>query len=125
MSQFLLGNALLFFSVVLGAGSQVVFKLIFNEAGPLRLNAGLWDQVSNARTLSFLIVGFSMLIVGFLCWMASLTKLNLSYAYPVACGSALLAVGLSAVFLGEAVTFKMWLGAGLVALGTGFLVSSQ
>jgi uncharacterized membrane protein len=125
MSPFILGNALLFSSIILGAGSQVIFKFIFNKTSSLSLNSGLWNQVSNGRMMFFLVLGIIMLAAGFLFWMASLTKLNLSYAYPVACGSALLVVAMSAVFLGEAVTSRMWLGALLVAAGTGLLVSAQ
>jgi uncharacterized membrane protein len=125
MSPFILGNALLFSSIILGAGSQVIFKFIFNRTGSLSFNSSLWDQVSNGRMILFLALGIVMLAGGFLFWMASLTKLNLSYAYPIACGSALLVVAMSAVFLGEAVTFRMWLGAVLVAAGTGLLVSAQ
>jgi uncharacterized membrane protein len=125
MTPFVFGNVLLFLSIMLGAGSQIFFKLSFNAVGSLRLDSGVWQQISNPRALLFLAVGFAMLIAGFIFWMSSLTKLNLSYAYPLACGSALLVVALSALFLGEAVTLKMWCGAALVALGTGLLVNSQ
>lgn len=125
MTPFLYGNLLLLSSIILGAGSQVFFKLTFNETGPLRFDSSLLDQLGNARIMMFLALGAVMLIAGFLFWMASLTRLNLSYAYPVACGSALLVVALSAAFLGEAVTLKMWFGAAFVALGTGLLVNSQ
>jgi drug/metabolite transporter (DMT)-like permease len=125
MSQFVLGNAFLALSVALSAGSQLFFKLFFNNVGPLRMGPGLWDQISSSRALIYLGLGAVMLAAGFLFWMASLARLNLSYAYPAACGSALVAAALAAIFLGEPVTVKMWLGAALVALGTGLLVNSQ
>jgi drug/metabolite transporter (DMT)-like permease len=125
MSPFFIGNAFLFSSIILGAGSQVIFKFIFNKSGPPRFSSSLWDQVSSGWMIFNLSLGVLMLAAGFLFWIASLTKLNLSYAYPVACGSALLVVAMSAFFLGEAVTYRTWIGAVLVAAGTGLLVSAQ
>jgi drug/metabolite transporter (DMT)-like permease len=63
-----------------------------------------------------------MIVAGFIFWTFSLTKLNLSYAYPIACSSALLVALLSAFLLGEAVTVKTWLGTGMIVVGTALLV---
>jgi uncharacterized membrane protein len=66
-----------------------------------------------------------MIVGGFVFWTLSLTKLNLSYAYPIACSSALLVAFLSAAVLGETVTLKTWMGTLLIVLGTALIVPSK
>jgi drug/metabolite transporter (DMT)-like permease len=65
-----------------------------------------------------------LLVAGFLLWVLCLTKLDLSYAYPVVCSSVLLVAFFSGLFLGETITVRTWCAtalilAGLVLLGSG------
>ena len=55
--------------------------------------------------------------LAFLCWMAALTKFELSYAYPFMSSSFLLVLILSAVFFHEALTLPKVIGVALVMVG--------
>jgi uncharacterized membrane protein len=55
----------------------------------------------------------------------SLNRLNISYAYPVACSSTLLITFFSVFFLNKAISVRMWTGTVFIVLGTILLVPSQ
>jgi drug/metabolite transporter (DMT)-like permease len=125
MSQFWVGNLFLLLSLLFGSGSQVVLKACFNETGPLRLDFSFWERFLVFRIFVLFVLALAMLVAGFLFWLMSLSRLDLSYAYPIACSSALLVAAFSALFLGEAVTANMWGGAALIVLGTALLIPSS
>ncbi|HXV77815.1 MAG TPA: EamA family transporter, partial [Candidatus Polarisedimenticolaceae bacterium] len=117
MSKFALGNLFLLLSMVSAASSQVLLKVLLGEYHSSGSGvSGLRAWLTADRALRG---GASMvlLVVGFLCWLAALSRLELSYAYPIACSSILIVALLSAVFLGEAVTPRMWIGTVLVLAG--------
>lgn len=117
--MFLLG------SMILGAGAQVLFKAAFNMTGPVRMSFDMFTGVDGTRLLLLFSFAGILLVCGFLLWMLSLSRLDLSFAYPIACASALLVMVFSVIFLGEAVTLKAVAGVVLITLGTALLVPSQ
>jgi drug/metabolite transporter (DMT)-like permease len=125
MSQFWLGNAFLGLSMLTGAGGQVALKRLMTNIGGLRIQtispAHLWQN--GAFPLAFLTA--TLLIAGFLFWIASLSRLDIAYAYPLACASALLVALFSAVFLGETITTRMVIGTVFIVAGTALLVPSR
>jgi multidrug transporter EmrE-like cation transporter len=72
-----------------------------------------------------MLVALVLLGTGFVFWMMSLNKLDLSYAYPVACSSAVIITLFSVLFLGEAVSIKGWCGTVLIILGIILLAPSR
>jgi drug/metabolite transporter (DMT)-like permease len=119
MSAFWAGNVYLLVSMLFGAASQIVFKALFNEVGPL-----VWPPTQLLdHPGAVMRIATALILLGgaFVFWMMSISRLNLSYAYPIACASALLVACFSVFFLGEAVSLRMWLGTVLIVLGTIFL----
>jgi drug/metabolite transporter (DMT)-like permease len=116
MSRFLIGNLFLLLSMVFAAGGHILIKSAIDEVK----SAGLsWQMVKLFFSGERLLRGGGggiMIVAAFLFWMLALTKLDLSYAYPIACTSVLLVVLFSAVFLGEPVTARTYL-ATLLILG--------
>jgi drug/metabolite transporter (DMT)-like permease len=125
MSQFAVGNMFLGLSVLLGAGAQVVLKRLMLAMGSGGIQALTPVRLWNDGLLSVATAAGAMLIAGFLFWLASLSRLDLSYAYPVACTSALLVAVFSALFLNETVTLKMIAGTILMVAGATLLVSAH
>ena len=124
MSQFWIGNIFLGLSILSGASGQVLLKHIMNLAGPA-LN---WRNPSTliAPAVSpFGILAVALLVASFLLWLASLSRLDLGYAYPLACASALVVALLGVFFLGESLTVRMGLGIVLIVAGTALLVPTQ
>lgn len=121
MTSFAFGNLLLFGSMILSALGQVLLKRLMSTAGG---KLDIWGDVlslaSPSRTLAAGGI-FLVLLGGFMLWALSLARLDLSYAYPMACGSALIVVLFSAIFLGEAVSPRVYFGTILIVAGTALL----
>ena len=122
MDRFLTGNMFLALSMLCAASSQVLIKQLLIE-----VNAVSFDS----NTIRALLEGtrpwrggtaLVMVVVGFGFWILCLGRLNLSYAYPIACSSVLLVSLLSIVFLGEAMTPRMWFGTVLILGGVVLLM---
>lgn len=125
MSRFVVGNLFLASSILLASIAQVVIKALMTEMGDSTgFSAKLQQVLVGSRPWRAVLAG-TMVVAGFLCWVACLTRLDLSYAYPIACGSALFVTLLSVVFLGEAVTWRMWLGTLLILAGTLLLTPTK
>ncbi len=71
----------------------------------------------------WLIPGIGLLILWMLSRMTLLGWADLTYVLPVTALGYVLSTALAAIFLGEQITSKRWLGTGLIVLGTA-LVSS-
>lgn len=125
MSSFSYGNLFLIISILLGAVSQVLFKLIFNMTGPLTPALFYSPQLLNGRIMVLAALAFAMLVGGFICWTLSLSRLDLSYAYPLACTSILFVAFLGVLFLGETLSAKAIVGMVLVVIGTALIVAQD
>ncbi len=73
------------------------------------------------RALGAVAGGTAALTVWFFAWMELLRKRDLSFVYPFEGLSPILLVLVAAVFLGERVGWKTWLGVVLVGAGTLFV----
>jgi drug/metabolite transporter (DMT)-like permease len=121
----LVGNACLLASMLCSAGAQLLLKRVIDEA---RLSsaggAALLELLTRERVLrggtALLLVG-----VGFLFWILCLARLDLTYAYPIACASVLFVTLFGAFFLHETVTVRTWAGTVLVVVGVVLLGPSR
>ncbi len=125
MSTFWIGNTYLLLGMLCASGSQIMFKAIFNETGPLGFNGSFVQVLCSPSRGSRVVGALALLVAGFVLWMLSLSRLDLSYAYPVACSSAVVVMLFSILFLGEAVSIRSWCGTGLIVLGTVLLAPSR
>lgn len=123
MSGFVVGNVFLLTSLLLASVSQVAMKALLNRMDMQELSLSALRQQDLGVFAMAAVIGV-MIVGGFVFWALSLTKLNLSYAYPIACSSALLVALLSAVVLGETVTLKTWMGTLLIVVGTALIIPS-
>jgi drug/metabolite transporter (DMT)-like permease len=125
MSTFWIGNTYLLLAMLCSSGSQGVFKALFNERGPLGFNGAFVQALCYPGRVLRISAALALLIAGFVFWMMSLSRLDLSYAYPVACSSAVIVILFSVLFLGEAVSIRSWCGTVLIVLGTVLLAPSR
>ncbi|MBA3960802.1 MAG: EamA family transporter [Chthoniobacterales bacterium] len=114
----LTGYAAILGTVLLTVFGQIVLKWQIAKAGVLPAGFApkilfLVGQIWNPWILSGVGAGF----LAFLCWMAALTKFELSYAYPFMSSSFLLVLILSSVFFHEALTIPKVVGVALVMVG--------
>ena len=117
MSKFAMGNILLFASMLCTTASHVMIKALIDEAGDKGLTlSSLFALFTGPKLFRRLIAG-SLLVAGFVLWALCLSRLSLSYAYPVASTSVLLIAIFSVVVLGEAINLRMWAGTALILVG--------
>ena len=117
MSKFLSGNLFLLASILCAVSSQIMIKALLDEVQSVAEGCQtLQTLLSDGRLLRATVAGV-LLVAGFLFWILCLTRLELSYAYPIACSSVLLVAFFSAYALGEAVSPRVWLGTVLILLG--------
>jgi uncharacterized membrane protein len=71
------------------------------------------------------VISLMMLLLGFVFWILALSKLNLNYAYPIACTSVIFVALFSSIFLGESITLRMSIGTALILVGIIFLMPTD
>jgi len=125
MSQFIIGNLFLAASVLAASISQVLIKYLINKGTWTPVNFALLEQLVKPEILYRGIIAVVLIVGGYLFWLASLTKLQLSYAYPIACSSVLPVALLSSWMLGERLTVQNWIGTILILTGVIFLTPTK
>lgn len=117
MTRFMSGNVFLVLSMVCAAASQILLKGLLDEVQGTGFNLEVVREfLSGGRWVRAAASGV-LLVAGFAFWVLCLSRLNLSYAYAVACTSVLLVAFFSVLFLGETMTVRMWIGTILIVIG--------
>ena len=117
MSRFLVGNLFLVLSMLCATASHILIKGLLDQLQPGSLSWGTLGQLLTGPRLFRGSAAAALLVVGFLSWLLCLSRLELSYAYPVASSSVLLVTAFSIAVLGESVSWRMWLGTLLILAG--------
>lgn len=117
MTRFVAGNLFLFLSLVCGSTSQLFLKAVLRDVEPPGSSWGSWQPFLTPDRLLRGGGAMVLIVAGFGFWVLALARLELSYAYPIACSSILLVALLSAVFLNEPITARMWAGTVLILIG--------
>jgi multidrug transporter EmrE-like cation transporter len=122
MSDFAIGNLFLFIAMIGGAAGQLLLKQTMTVLG--KPTAGIAGIASMPWSLGLPsgLLAMACLVASFTFWLLSLTRLDLSYAYTMACGSAAFVAVLSVVFLGETFSLRMAAGIALIVAGSALLV---
>jgi len=111
-------------TIILTVYGQLVIKWQVSRAGGLPVG----DMAKIGFLLRLLLnpwvaSGLAAALIAALSWMAAMTKLELSYAYPFMSLSFVLVLVLSALFLREPLTAYKVVGMALVVIG--LIVSSR
>jgi drug/metabolite transporter (DMT)-like permease len=117
MSRFLTGNLFLLLSMVGASGGHILLKSVVDDVKSTGISWQTLQALGVAGRLWRAGGGAALVVLAFLFWLLALTRLDLSYAYPVACSSLLLVALFSAIFLGEPVTARTWIATVLILAG--------
>jgi multidrug transporter EmrE-like cation transporter len=123
-SQLIAGFAYVLGTVLLTVYGQIILKWRISKLGALPpvftgKMIALIGLVWTPWILSTVVAGF----LAFLCWMAAMTKFDLSYAYPFMSLSFLLVLVLSALLFHEPMTVPKIVGLAVVIAG--LVIASQ
>lgn len=106
-------------TVVLTVYGQLILKWRMDQFGALppgfaQSVRALLRLLADPAVLS----SFAAAFVASLCWMAAMTRFELSYAYPFMSLNFVIVLILSIAFLGEVITVNKVIGVALIVLGT-------
>ncbi len=105
---------LLIIAIVLSTSGEVLLKAGVNRIGTITLAPG---TLLRAFLQWQVLVGFVLLFGGSLFWLAVLSRVHLSIAYPLLAMGYVLTTIWALVFLKEPVPASRWLGIGAICSG--------
>lgn len=114
-------------AIISGAIAQISLKRgVENLKDKYEINQ-LLNPINFAKALftsPLLLIGLMLYIIGFVVWIAALTKLDVSFMYPMLALAYVLVAVLAAVFLKEEITLLRWTGIALVTIGAILLLKT-
>ncbi len=116
MSGTQLGQLMLAVSVLVGAAGHTLLKHIIASV-PAIGHLLIPSYVLTVSVLGRLLFALLLLAIAFGSWLGAIRHLDLSYAYAMASASIVVVAVLAAVFLGETMGLRVWLGLLLILIG--------
>ena len=111
-------------TVAVAVYGQLVVKWQTDELGAFPDGSSeRWRYLGDFFLNPWIISVLVLFGVAAICWMAALSKLDLSRAYPFVSASFVAVLFLSAVFFGESITAPKVIGGALIVAG--LIVGSQ
>jgi multidrug transporter EmrE-like cation transporter len=111
-------------TIVLTVYGQLVIKWQVAGAGPFPVDVmGRIEFLGRLLLNPWVISSLAAAFLASVSWMVAMTKFELSYAYPFVSLAFVLVMGLSAVFLREAITLPKALGVAFIV--TGIVIGSK
>lgn len=110
---------LIFISITIATAGQLLLKIGMDQVGQIgfeNLNH-LLPTLIQIFTTPVILVGLLCYVFSALGWLAVLSRLDLSYAYPMLAIMYVLIPLASRIFLGEAIPPLRWLGIIVVVVG--------
>jgi drug/metabolite transporter (DMT)-like permease len=114
---------LILLSVVSGVAGQTVIKLGVSHPGSSEAATGLVSLVTMILRSPMVLLGLVLYGIGALAWIAVLSRMDLSIAYPFLALNFVLVTVSSRLILGETVPFMRWMG--IVVICVGILLVSR
>jgi multidrug transporter EmrE-like cation transporter len=104
-------------SIAAGVIGQTTMKLGVNHAGLGEGGTGLVGVLGIIFTEPLVLFGLACYVLAALAWIAALTKLDLSVAYPFLALNFVLVALSASMILGEAIPPMRWVGIGVICAG--------
>ena len=119
-------NAIILLSAVTFATSgQLLLKTGMNRVGSFSRADGLWNVALEIVSTWQVVIGFGFFGLSSVFWLAALSRLPLSTAYPVVSLSYVLILFFSVTVLGERSSLTVWTGALFVMTGVALIGIGQ
>jgi drug/metabolite transporter (DMT)-like permease len=105
-------------SVLAGAVGQILLKKGMSQMGAVTLSPGqLLGVLLRIATNPYVVIGLIIYVCGTVFWLAALSRVDLSYAYPFASLSYVVMLAASWLLFHENITPVRLIGTLIVALG--------
>jgi multidrug transporter EmrE-like cation transporter len=107
--------------VLASAVLNAVGQLLFKAARSAQPDASLIAVFLHSQTWAgFIVYGLSAV-----CWLWVLSRVQLSFAYPILALTFPIVVGLSAIFFSESITVVRWAGVVVIMVGVSLLARTE
>lgn len=107
---------LIFVAVCFSVSGELCFKSGMNQLGVLSF-ANLGPMLLRMLTNPRILAGGALFVSGALFWLAAISRVPLSWAYPMLAMGYVLVLVFSALFLKEQVSLLRWSGVLLIGVG--------
>ncbi|MBI4322070.1 MAG: EamA family transporter [Chloroflexi bacterium] len=115
--------ALLLAAICMSVTGELLLKYGMNQVGDLSLHpSNLMSSLIRAFTSPFVLLGFAFVFGGSIFWLSVISRVQLSYAYPMLSLGYVLVVISSWLFLNEQVSMMRLAGVLVICAGV-FVVS--
>lgn len=122
-SQMTLAIGYILISVFAGAAGQILLKKGMSSMGAVTLSVDqLFNVLWRMGTNPYVVIGLAIYVTGTVFWLAALSRVDLSYAYPFASLSYIVMLVASWLVFSENITPLRLLGTLIICLGV-FLIS--
>lgn len=119
MSRYL---PLILTGVLLNAGAQLALKQGMRQIGHFDFKLGSIINVGwNVATNPFVISGLSCYVVSVVVWLMVLSRVEVSYAYPLLSVGYIVTAFAGYYFFSEALSFSRWIGIITICIGVWFI----
>jgi drug/metabolite transporter (DMT)-like permease len=115
--------ALLLVAICLTVTGELLLKHGMNRIGVLNLTA-LLPTIPKIVRNPFVLGGFAFIGAGAVFWLAVISRVDLSFAYPMLSLGYILVLLFSALILREPVSGIRWLGAVVICIGVYLITRS-
>jgi multidrug transporter EmrE-like cation transporter len=113
---------LIFLSTVFTVAGQLFFRKGMLDVGEISFSLpSLWKTLGGTASNIYVIGGFIFFALGAIWWLVVLSKVEVSYAYPIGSLGYILLLFASWLFLGESIPLYRWIGVFLICLGIFFI----
>jgi drug/metabolite transporter (DMT)-like permease len=110
-------------SVLASVIGQLLLKTGMNKVGSITLSASQFLSTSwKMATNPYVFIGLAIYLAGTVFWLAALSRVDLSYAYPFASLSYVVMLVASWMMFDEKITLGRLIGSVVIGLGV-FLIS--
>jgi len=104
-------------SISTGVAGQTTIKIGVSQPQALQQSSGLWSLIGLIFQSPWVLTGLTLYAIGAVAWIAVLTRVELSLAYPLLALNFVLITLTSRLILGESIPTLRWLGLAVICVG--------
>jgi len=109
---------MLFVAILLGVVAQIALKAGMRSKGKVNISLrSFYKDIIQIYLNKFVFFGITMYALSFLLWVYALSKIDLSYAYPLVSVNFVLVTLLSRLVFKEKVSKLRWLSIAVIMIG--------
>ncbi len=117
---------LIFLSIAIAVAGQLCLKAGMERVGRISAASLSRPLETSARvvTTPLVVLGLFFYALSAVFWLVVLSRVDLSFAYPMVGLSYILVLLFSSIFLGEQVGFARWIGAVIICVGVALIAQT-